>query len=241
LSQLQIVLTGFDKFGKQLTSDVVKIPTYVANVTGAARTLGGLKTSIRELNNPCGQRTESGVEGSGEIFNDYNSNTATGKLAHAEGQNAHASGYYAHAEGNGSKASGSSSHAENQSEVTTYGAYAHSEGVGTVAATRASHVQGCFNIIDNSTTAENQFGQYAHVVGNGTSNSNRSNAHTLDWYGNAWYAGSGKFHNEIVLKGGKKLVTENVYGSTPSYIIFEDGMNNQNIGSFYVSEYQEHL
>lgn len=30
----------------------------------------------------------------------------------------------------------------------------------------------------------------AYVFGNGTSDSKRSNAHTLDWSGNAWYAGS---------------------------------------------------
>lgn len=33
-------------------------------------------------------------------------------------------------------------------------------------------------------------GKYAHIVGNGESDSARSNAHTLDWDGNAWYAGS---------------------------------------------------
>lgn len=32
------------------------------------------------------------------------------------------------------------------------------------------------------------YGTYAHIVGNGTS-SKRSNAHTLDWDGNAWFAG----------------------------------------------------
>lgn len=37
--------------------------------------------------------------------------------------------------------------------------------------------------MDNSNT-------YAHIVGNGTSDTARSNAHTLDWSGNAWYAGS---------------------------------------------------
>ena len=30
---------------------------------------------------------------------------------------------------------------------------------------------------------------YAHIVGNGTAESTRSNAHTLDWSGNAWFAG----------------------------------------------------
>ena len=33
-------------------------------------------------------------------------------------------------------------------------------------------------------------GKYAHIVGNGGSAHARSNAHTLDWDGNAWYAGS---------------------------------------------------
>lgn len=33
-------------------------------------------------------------------------------------------------------------------------------------------------------------GEYAHIVGNGTADTVRSNAHTLDWEGNAWYAGN---------------------------------------------------
>lgn len=32
-------------------------------------------------------------------------------------------------------------------------------------------------------------GRYAHVVGNGVSDANRSNAHTLDWDGLGWFAG----------------------------------------------------
>ena len=31
--------------------------------------------------------------------------------------------------------------------------------------------------------------KYAHIVGNGTLETNRSNAHTVDWDGNGWYAG----------------------------------------------------
>jgi hypothetical protein len=44
------------------------------------------------------------------------------------------------------------------------------------------HTQGKYNVID---TEE----KYAHIVGNGSSNNSRSNAHTLDWSGNAWFAG----------------------------------------------------
>ena len=51
------------------------------------------------------------------------------------------------------------------------------------ARSQYQHVQGKYNINDDSNV-------YAHIVGNGTSNVARSNAHTLDWSGNAWYAGS---------------------------------------------------
>ena len=46
-----------------------------------------------------------------------------------------------------------------------------------------THIQGKYSLID---------GDYAHVVGNGTSDSDRSNAHTLDWKGNATFAGDVK-------------------------------------------------
>jgi hypothetical protein len=45
------------------------------------------------------------------------------------------------------------------------------------------HVQGKYNIQDDKN-------QYAHIVGNGEDLARRSNAHTLDWDGNAWYAGN---------------------------------------------------
>lgn len=64
-------------------------------------------------------------------------------------------------------------------EATGYAS--HVEGIYTSAKSEAQHVQGKYNIEDTNNT-------YAHIVGNGTSNT-RSNAHTLDWDGNAWYAG----------------------------------------------------
>ena len=56
-----------------------------------------------------------------------------------------------------------------------------------------------------------QRGEYAHVVGNGTSDTNRSNAHTLDWEGNAWYQGDiyiGSTSGTNQDEGSKKLATE---------------------------------
>ena len=107
--------------------------------------------------------------------------TASGYVSHAEGEETTASGYCSHAEGYGTTASGQASHAEGES--TTVSGYAsHAEGTGTIASSDYQHVQGQYNIEDTTNT-------YAHIVGNGTSSSARSNAHTLDWNGNAWYQG----------------------------------------------------
>ena len=121
--------------------------------------------------------------------------TASGQCSHAEGSGTTASATYSHAEGSGTTASGSYSHAEGTS-TTASGSYSHAEGYGTTASgqcshaeghgTKASskyqHVHGKYNIEDTSNT-------YVEIVGNGEQLEN-SNAHTLDWLGNAWYAGT---------------------------------------------------
>ena len=61
----------------------------------------------------------------------------------------------------------------------------HKEGLGTIACSDNQHVQGKYNIEDTES-------KYAHIVGNGSNNASRSNAHTVDWSGNAWYAGDVK-------------------------------------------------
>lgn len=55
------------------------------------------------------------------------------------------------------------------------------------------------------------YGTYAHIVGNGTSDTKRSNAHTLDWKGNAWFAGDvyvGSTSGTNKDDGSVRLVTE---------------------------------
>ena len=49
----------------------------------------------------------------------------------------------------------------------------------------SSMVQGKYNILDKKSP-----NTYAHIVGNGTSNTSRSNAYTLDWQGNGTFAGT---------------------------------------------------
>ena len=106
-----------------------------------------------------------------------------GKYGHAEGFATVVTGQHgAHAEGCKTLSSGKSSHAEGY-KTTASGSWTHAEGYYTKASGNYSHVQGKYNIDDTD-------GKYADIVGNGTSASARSNAHTLDWEGNAWYAGT---------------------------------------------------
>ena len=112
---------------------------------------------------------------------------ATGNASHVEGHSNHAEGHYSHAEGNGTHAKGIYSHAEGQDTQTTEEAiYAHVEGRGTIANIPGQHVQGTYNKYED---AEGNPLNYAHVVGNGNEGT-RSNAYTLDWDGNGWYAGN---------------------------------------------------
>lgn len=100
---------------------------------------------------------------------------------HAEGARTVASGHISHAEGFATEASGYYSHAEGMGTVASEYA-SHAEGHNTLASSNDQHVQGRYNIEDTDDT-------YAHIVGNGSSTT-RSNAHTLDWDGNAWFAGA---------------------------------------------------
>lgn len=127
-----------------------------------------------------------------------NETTASRIASHAEGSSTTASGDFSHAEGNTTIASGDNSHAEGFS-TTASGSNSHAEGFYTKASSECQHVQGKFNIEDTAN-------KYAHIVGNGKYDNTRSNAHTLDWEGNAWYAG--KLSQEGTPTEDKDLVTK---------------------------------
>ena len=144
-----------------------------------------------------------------------NGTTAKGQYSHAEGFNTTAEGQYAHAEGYSSTASGNYSHAEGVDTEAGAGAhsegiytkalgdYSHAEGVGTQTNTSHQHVQGRYNEIDEE-------GKYAHIIGNGLSSAKRKNIHTVDWDGNAMFAGDitvGVGNNKAQLQT-RPIVTE---------------------------------
>lgn len=129
--------------------------------------------------------------------------------SHSEGYKTIADGEYgSHAEGCVTDAAGKSAHAEGYLTISS-GLASHAEGLGTIANSRAQHVQGAFNILDTENPEDR--GTYAHIIGNGAHEEIRSNAHTLDWNGNAWFAGNvyvGSDSGTNKDDGSKKLATE---------------------------------
>lgn len=147
----------------------------------------GAFSQNRKENSTIGRYSHT--EGNMTIASDQSSHaegeqtTASGLYSHAEGSNTTASRVSSHAEGCYTTASGDYSHAEGY-YTTASGVSSHAEGYNTTASGNRQHVQGENNIADPD-------GTYAHIVGNGRNgvNAEPSNAHTLDWDGNAWFAG----------------------------------------------------
>ena len=128
------------------------------------------------------------------------STSANGENSHAEGDYSVASGNYGcHAEGYQTLASGDyGSHSEGSS-TTASGEGSHAEGYNTKSSSEYQHVQGKYNVEDKTNT-------YAHIVGGGTSNTDRKNIHTLDWSGNAVFAGDVTNGEGITMNGLKSLI-----------------------------------
>ena len=173
----------------------------------------------------------SHAEGDSTIASDDGSHAegmgtiASGMGSHAEGSYTTASNYDSHAEGYYTIASGEDSHAEG-CETTASGNASHSEGCGTIASSENQHVQGRYNIEDTED-------KYAHIVGNGEqvdtdegTQEVRSNAHTLDWDGNAWFAG-----NVSIGADNKELATKEYVDEAVSNISTGDGSGDTGAGS----------
>ena len=124
---------------------------------------------------------------------------ANASYSHAEGFKSASTGEYSHVEGIVCESSGQGSHAEGYYTVAS-GQRSHSEGCFTEAASQYQHVQGKYNVVDSK-------GVYAHIVGNGTGKNNRHNAYTLDWQGNAWFAGEVQGTNLPYTISSKVLAT----------------------------------
>ena len=159
------------------------------------------------------------------------STKAYGDDSHAEGWKSVARASYSHAEGQSTTADGPNSHAEGLYSVS-FSTSSHAEGLYTNAHGENQHVQGRYNVID-------YHDRYAHIVGNGfydvdKDREARSNAHTLDWDGNAWFAGDvyvgGSSQDE-----GEKLVKKSELDEAVSGAGGGSGVGGDNGGLLYVS------
>ena len=155
-------------------------------------------------------------------------NVAAGHYSHAEGLGTLAGGKGAHSEGTGTRALEENSHAEgNYAQAYKFshaegnytealGRGAHAEGDLTVANGLAQHVEGTLNIKDTLGGFSTP-GNYIHIAGNGRNVNARSNAYTLDWAGNGWFAGdvyTGSTSGTNKDAGSKKLATDDTFIGT---------------------------
>lgn len=101
-------------------------------------------------------------KGGGEVFNDYDNNTAVGNNSHAEGAKTNAKGDNSHAEGYGGTATGTNSHVEGL-ETNTEGWNSHAEGHNSGAFGYNSHAEG----LDTNARGANSHaeGQETEAVG----------------------------------------------------------------------------
>lgn len=167
-------------------------------------------TTVGDRSSALGSNaTASGFASHAEGF----STNAYSDGSHAEGYMTIASGYASHAEGASTVASKYGSHAEGY-QTKASGDYSHAEGRATIAKHALAHVCGTYNIADPSTAGTSSRGTYIIIVGNGTSDSKRSNAHTLDWSGNAWFAGT--------MEGTGIILKSSTEGSSKRFLVTVD-------------------
>lgn len=181
VAENKVTAADMNQIKTAVNETIDRMPSNLVNgqARGSIRSIGAYDTTINPLG-PYAQAFGSGTIASGEYSHAEGAGPkASGAASHAEGNRTEASSPNSHAEGDSTTASGNSSHAEGYI-TTASGEYSHAEGRTTIAQGNNQHVQGKYNIADTTS---------AHIVGNGSDSSNRSNAHTLDWNGNAWFAG----------------------------------------------------
>ena len=111
--------------------------------------------------------------------------------------------------------------------------YSHTEGSNSIALGMMQHVEGRNNYVDAN---------YVHIVGNGFTSTQRSNAYALDWDGNGHYAGDVYVHANADSTGGTKLATIGDIPTIPvtdvqvnGVSVLDNGVANVPVGSTSIS------
>jgi hypothetical protein len=209
--------TGID-VNKVVNSTLTNLAHYGTYVTVGTRlsgsTVGNCSVAVGDYTTASGYASAAfggASSASGEASFATGEGNASGQYSSALGARydgtegtiilgSRASGIGSHAD-SGGFSSGNSSHADSlggASETAAHGecgglasgAYSYAGGQGAEANHRSQHVFGEHNVVDPSTAAATERGTYVEIVGNGTSDTARSNARTLDFTGNEWLAGA---------------------------------------------------
>ena len=183
--------------------------------------------------------SESHTEGCGT--------SAEGIYSHAEGMNSEVLARASHAEGVETSAKGEGSHTEGFRTSTGVNAiYSHAAGIATDATRTAQQVMGMFNVKDTSsdvriityddgTTGRWYAGQYPLIVGNGTSDSNRSNALALSWNGELTLANHSSSIGSLQTASGDNKTIHYYSGSNDTWTNVPDVSLYLDPGSWIVS------
>ena len=190
------------------------------------------------------------AEGYGTTASGYRSHAegnytkATGDFTHAEGNYTTASGTNSHAEGDHTEATGTSAHSEG-ANTTASGFYSHAEGWHTTASGKGSHTEGLYTKassdyqhVHGQYNVEDRAGTYAMIIGNGTSDTARSNALTVDWSGNI-QCGTVNGVDVTSLSGGSGSgvgQVDTTADATAHGEIFNDYTHNEATGEFSHAE-----
>lgn len=158
------------------------VPSITVNTTLSDKALNSVSATLYKL---AASGSTSHAEGWNTVASGSSSHTegsstaASGNSSHAECYHTTASGQFSHAEGCYTTASGDSSHAEGN-HTTASGKFSHAGGYFTIADGENQTVIGKHNVSDTTSS---------FIIGNGTGTNARSNAHTIDGSGNAWFSG----------------------------------------------------
>ena len=212
ISNLRTTVNGIDEYYQDITDTIAS--DLADEITARTNADTTLQTSITSLTN--NKMDKSNPTGTGAFSLNRKANTTIGDYSVAEGYNTEASEFGAHAEGDSTVAGSQGAHAEG---ISTWALEqgSHTEGTGTIAYGVNQHVFGRYNATND---------HLLEIVGNGTGNSARSNARTLDWNGNEWLAGAIKPANGLDLTTSSKVFK--LYGDNQSNnVYFEvDGANH---------------
>ena len=191
------------------------------------------------------------AEGYGTTASGYRSHAegnytkATGDFTHAEGDYTTASGANSHAEGDHTEATGTSAHSEG-ANTTASGFYSHAEGWHTTASGKGSHTEGLYTKassdyqhVHGQYNVEDRAGTYAMIIGNGTSDTARSNAFTVDWNGNVECGTvngvdiTDLLNRIAILESQLTPVVENLFNTSMLYNMLTEGYITHNDTNYY--------